>query len=114
MVFTFSSNFRYVKIIHIPEHYSAFPFIHFQCISFSIFVQEDHHVLFLVFFLDMCCIRSYLAQAVQKKNKKKKKIKKKFKTVNLKPSVVHLDLHTVGGTWRLVCCCLKKRFDFYK
>lgn len=41
-----------------------------------------------------------------------KKKKKKCKPVSLKPSVVHLDLYTVGGTWGLVCCCLKKDVPF--
>lgn len=88
------------------EHYSGFPFIHLRSVSFDIFVQEDYHVLSLVFFLNACCMRSYLAQAPAKKKKKK------CKTVSLKPSVVHLDLHTVGGTWGLVCCCLKKDVPF--
>jgi len=67
MVFTVTSNFTYVRIIHIPEHYSGFPFIHLQCISFRIFVQDDYHVLSPVFFLNVCCIRSCLAQGPEKK-----------------------------------------------
>lgn len=60
-------------------------------------------MLSVIFFLSVWCMRSYLAQASAKGKKKK------CKTVSLKSSVVpvvHLDLHTVGGIWGLVCCYL--------
>lgn len=105
MVFTVTSNFTCVRFIHIPDHYSEFPFIHLQCISFHIFLQEGYHVLSLVFFLNMCCMRSYLAQAPAKQMRK---------TASLKPSVVHLDLRTVGGTLGAGLLLPKKRCAFYK
>lgn len=67
-----------------PDHSSGFPFIHPQCISFCIFVQEDDHMLPPVFFLNTC-MRNYLAQTPAKKKRAK---------LSLKFSVVHLD--TVG------------------
>lgn len=106
MVLTVTPNFTCVRIIHIPwalfwiSFYSSpVCFIwHFcpgrlPCVIPGIFSQC---LLYEKLFSTGSC----------------KKKKKKCKTVSLKPSVVHLDLHTVGGTWGLVCCCLKKDVPF--
>lgn len=99
---------RNLKMLHMsesstfPEHYSGLPFIHLQCISFDIFVQEDYHMLSVIFFSQHVLYEKLFSTGLCKR-------KKKCKTVSLKSSVVpvvHLDLHTVGGTWGLVCCCL--------
>lgn len=90
------------------EHYSGFPFIHLRSVSFDIFVQEDYHVLSLVFFLNACCMRSYLAQAPAKK--KKKKVQNcQFKTFCCSFGLAYRGWHLGVGL-----LLPKKRCAFYK